>query len=62
MDKDITIAVMGCEVNGPQEAKHADIGITGAGDKVLIFKHGKVIKTITAAEADTVFEEELKKL
>ena len=60
IDKDITVAIMGCEVNGPIEAKHADLGITGAGDKVLIFKHGKVIKTITAAEADAVFEEELR--
>jgi len=62
LEKDITVAIMGCEVNGPTEAKHADLGITGAGDKVLIFKHGKVIKTITAAEADKVFEEELRSL
>jgi len=62
LDKDITVAIMGCEVNGPIEAKHADLGITGAGNKVLIFKHGKVIKTITAAEADKVFEEELRSL
>lgn len=62
IDKDITVAIMGCEVNGPMEAKHADLGITGAGDKVLIFKHGKIIKTITAAEADIIFEEELKKI
>jgi (E)-4-hydroxy-3-methylbut-2-enyl-diphosphate synthase len=62
LGKSITVAIMGCEVNGPIEAKHADLGITGAGDKVLIFKHGKVIKTITAAEADAVFEEELKGL
>jgi len=62
LDKDITVAIMGCEVNGPIEAKHADLGITGAGDKVLIFRNGKVIKTITAAEADAVFEEELNSL
>jgi len=62
MDKDITVAIMGCEVNGPAEAKHADLGITGAGDKVLLFKHGEVVKTITADEADNVFEEELRKL
>jgi (E)-4-hydroxy-3-methylbut-2-enyl-diphosphate synthase len=62
MKKDITVAIMGCEVNGPVEAKHADLGITGAGDSVLIFKHGKVIKTITPAEADKAFEEELNKL
>jgi len=53
---------MGCEVNGPIEAKNADIGITGAGDKVLIFKHGKIIKTINAEEADTIFEEEISQL
>jgi len=62
IEKDITVAIMGCEVNGPQEAKYADIGITGAGDKVLIFKHGKLIRTITAGEAEKVFEEELQKI
>jgi len=51
---------MGCEVNGPQEACHADIGITGSGDKVLIFRHGKVVRTVSAAEADTAFAEELE--
>jgi (E)-4-hydroxy-3-methylbut-2-enyl-diphosphate synthase len=62
LKKDITVAIMGCEVNGPTEAKHAALGITGAGDKVLIFKHGVIIKTIDAIEADKVFEEELGKL
>ncbi|MCL1804270.1 MAG: flavodoxin-dependent (E)-4-hydroxy-3-methylbut-2-enyl-diphosphate synthase [Eubacteriaceae bacterium] len=62
LEKDITVAVMGCEVNGPEEAKHADIGITGAGDKVLIFKHGKIVKTVSSVEADTVFAEELKNI
>ena len=57
-----TVAIMGCEVNGPSEAKHADLGITGAGDKVLIFRHGKVIKTVDAADAGSAFEEELNKL
>jgi (E)-4-hydroxy-3-methylbut-2-enyl-diphosphate synthase len=62
MDKNITVAVMGCAVNGPGEARHADLGITGAGDKVLIFRHGQVIRTISAAEADAAFEEELERL
>jgi (E)-4-hydroxy-3-methylbut-2-enyl-diphosphate synthase len=62
MDKNITVAIMGCAVNGPEEARHADIGITGAGDKVLIFSKGKVIRTIDADEADAVFEEELRRL
>jgi (E)-4-hydroxy-3-methylbut-2-enyl-diphosphate synthase len=62
LDKDITVAVMGCAVNGPGEAKHADLGITGAGDKALIFRHGRVIRTIAAGEADQAFAEELEKL
>jgi len=62
LDKNITVAVMGCEVNGPTEAKDADLGITGAGDKVLIFRNGKIIKTTDAASADKVFEEELQRI
>jgi (E)-4-hydroxy-3-methylbut-2-enyl-diphosphate synthase len=60
--KNVTVAIMGCVVNGPGEARHADLGITGAGDKVLLFRHGAVIRTIRAEEADTVFFEELEKL
>ena len=62
LDKDITVAIMGCEVNGPVEAKHADIGITGAGDKVLIFRHGKIVKKINVDEADEIFNEELEQV
>jgi (E)-4-hydroxy-3-methylbut-2-enyl-diphosphate synthase len=59
MKKSLTLAIMGCAVNGPGEARHADLGITGAGDRVLIFRHGKVVRTIDAEDADTVFAEEL---
>jgi (E)-4-hydroxy-3-methylbut-2-enyl-diphosphate synthase len=59
-NKKLTIAIMGCEVNGPEEARHADLGITGSGNKVLIFRHGKVIRTVTDAEADEAFEHELE--
>jgi (E)-4-hydroxy-3-methylbut-2-enyl-diphosphate synthase len=66
MDKDITVAVMGCVVNGPGEGKHADIGITGAGDSVIIFARGETVRTIEASlgvEAiDAAFREELSKL
>lgn len=66
MKKDITVAVMGCVVNGPGEGKHADIGITGAGDSVIIFRHGEVVRTVSAAEGpdacDKAFREELSKL
>lgn len=60
--KSAVIAVMGCAVNGPGEARHADLGITGAGDKVVIFRKGSIVRTIRPEEADTVFEEELSKL
>lgn len=62
LDKDITVAVMGCVVNGPGEGKHADIGITGANGKVMIFKHGKIVRTVAQKDADNVFEEELSTL
>ena len=60
LNRDITIAIMGCEVNGPEEAKHADLGFTGAGNKVLIFRFGKIIKTIDVKDVDKVFDEELE--
>jgi len=42
--KDITVAIMGCVVNGPGEAKEADIGIAGGDGTGILFKKGKVIK------------------
>jgi len=45
MDRDITVAVMGCVVNGPGEAREADYGIAGGKDKGLLFKKGQVIGT-----------------
>ena len=62
VNKNITVAIMGCAVNGPGEAGHADLGITGLGNKVLIFRKGKVIRTINADEADAAFGEELEKI
>ena len=62
MNKNITVAIMGCIVNGPGEGKHADIGIAGAGDKAIIFKKGKIIRTIDAKDADKIFREELESL
>ena len=62
MNKNITVAVMGCVVNGPGEGRHADIGIAGTKDKAIIFKKGKIVRTIDAKDADKVFEEELNTL
>ena len=50
IDKDITIAVMGCPVNGPGEAKHADYGIAGANGEVYIFKKGEIVKKVSEGE------------
>jgi (E)-4-hydroxy-3-methylbut-2-enyl-diphosphate synthase len=63
--KNCTIAVMGCAVNGPGEARHADLGITGAGDSVILFRQGKTVKTLRVKndeDIDRVFEEELAKV
>ena len=62
MDKQITVAIMGCVVNGPGEGKHADLGIAGAIDKVIIFKKGKIVRTVKPEDADNAFEEELNSL
>jgi (E)-4-hydroxy-3-methylbut-2-enyl-diphosphate synthase len=62
LKKDITVAVMGCPVNGPGEAKHADIGITGSGNSAVIFRHGEIVRRCPLDEADAAFEAELEAL
>lgn len=62
IDKNITIAVMGCIVNGPGEARHADLGITGSGDNVVIFSKGQIVNKCKPSEAVNLFLEELKKI
>lgn len=52
--KSISIAVMGCIVNGPGEAGHCDFGIAGGKEKSAIFKDGKVIKTVPNAELNNI--------
>jgi (E)-4-hydroxy-3-methylbut-2-enyl-diphosphate synthase len=46
LNKNIKVAVMGCAVNGPGEAREADIGIAGGNGEGLIFKKGKIIKKV----------------
>lgn len=50
INKNIKVAVMGCAVNGPGEAKHADIGIAGGKGEGIIFKKGKVFKRVKEEE------------
>ena len=46
MDKPITVAVMGCVVNGPGEASAADVGLAGGVGEGLLFKKGEIIKKV----------------
>ena len=50
VNKDITVAIMGCAVNGPGEAREADIGIAGGNGEALLFKKGQIIRKIPEAE------------
>ena len=60
INKNITIAIMGCPVNGPSEAARADIGIAGAKDSAILFKKGKIIKTIPQDQIITVLKQEIE--
>jgi len=60
--KPLKVAVMGCAVNGPGEARDADIGIAGGKRKVAIFKKGEIIKSIPEEIAVTELMEEIHKL
>ena len=60
IDKDITVAVMGCVVNGPGEAKEADIGIAGGDGCAVIFKNGEIIRKVDENEALDVLMREIQ--
>lgn len=57
----LKIAIMGCAVNGPGEAREADIGIAGGKNEFLLFSKGKIIKKIPQDMAMKVLEEEVEK-
>jgi len=46
VDKPITVAVMGCVVNGPGEASHADVGLAGGRGEGVLFKHGRIVAKV----------------
>ena len=58
-DLDIKVAVMGCVVNGPGEAKEADIGIAGGAGVGVIIKHGEIIKKVQENQLLECLKEEL---
>lgn len=59
INKTINVAIMGCAVNGPGEATHADIGIAGGKGEAILFRRGKIIKKIKESEVYDVLIEEI---
>lgn len=62
INKKIDVAIMGCPVNGPQEASRADIGVAGGKDCAILFKKGKIIKTIPQNDIVSTLKEEIEKI
>ncbi len=60
--KNITVAIMGCAVNGPGEAAEADIGIAGGDGVGLLFKKGKIFKKVSEQDLLDTLIEEIEKL
>lgn len=59
---DITVAIMGCTVNGPGEARHADIGIAGGVGEGLLIKHGEIVKRVKQEDMVQTLKDEILKM
>ena len=62
VDKRITVAVMGCSVNGPGEAREADVGIAGGKGEGLLFRNGEVVRKVPEDKLADALLEEIDKL
>lgn len=62
IERPLKIAVMGCVVNGPGEAKEADLGIAGGKGAGLVFRKGEVVRRCDEADLLPAFQEELEKI
>lgn len=62
INKDITVAIMGCPVNGIQEAGRADVGIAGGYDSGILFRHGKTVRTVPQDEIRSTLIAEIEKI
>lgn len=60
VNKRLKVAVMGCVVNGPGESEDADLGIAGGKENGVVYKNGKILKTLKIDEAKDFFMKELK--
>lgn len=61
-EKKLKVAVMGCAVNGPGEAKEADIGVAGGDGCGIIFRHGEIIKKVSENEIVAALMEEIDRI
>ncbi|MCR4855541.1 MAG: flavodoxin-dependent (E)-4-hydroxy-3-methylbut-2-enyl-diphosphate synthase [Erysipelotrichaceae bacterium] len=62
LNKNVTVAIMGCPVNGPQEASRADIGVAGGKDQAILFKKGQIIRAIPQDQIIKALIEEIEKM
>ncbi|MBI1922455.1 MAG: flavodoxin-dependent (E)-4-hydroxy-3-methylbut-2-enyl-diphosphate synthase [Geobacter sp.] len=62
IDKPITVAVMGCVVNGPGEAREADVGIAGGKGEGLLFRHGEMVRKVPESEMVDALLAEVEKM
>jgi (E)-4-hydroxy-3-methylbut-2-enyl-diphosphate synthase len=62
MEKDIKVALMGCAVNGPGEAREADIGIAGGVGEALLFKKGVTVRKIRESDIISELIDEIKRM
>jgi (E)-4-hydroxy-3-methylbut-2-enyl-diphosphate synthase len=62
IDKPLTVAVMGCVVNGPGEAREADVGLAGGRGEGLLFRHGEVVRKVPESEMVEALLAEVEKM
>ncbi|NMA22753.1 MAG: flavodoxin-dependent (E)-4-hydroxy-3-methylbut-2-enyl-diphosphate synthase, partial [Spirochaetales bacterium] len=60
INKDLTVAIMGCQVNGPGEAKSADIAITGIGNAIFLYVKGELVRKVSVDEAKSALLEAIE--
>lgn len=62
INKHVKIAIMGCIVNGPGEAREADLGVAGGKGCAVLFKKGEIVKKIDDSKIVEVLKQEILKL
>jgi (E)-4-hydroxy-3-methylbut-2-enyl-diphosphate synthase len=62
VEENLVVAVMGCEVNGPGEAREADLGVAAGKGKVALFRRGEILRTVPFEDAAAAIRQELQRL